>query len=125
MRTALTWPLIAAGGAVGTLARWAVIGVTDPGGWSWPILVVNVVGSAMLGWSVARRDWAPLPVTTAFGVGVCGGLTTMSTFAVDVAELVREDRLVLAGATLLTTVGAGLGAAALGLAVGRHHRTSA
>ncbi len=53
------------------------------------------------------------------GVGVLGGFTTFSTYALDVRTLVVDDRPVLAVAYLLATLAAGLVAAALGMAAAR------
>ena len=53
------------------------------------------------------------------GVGVLGGFTTLSAYALDVRTLVADDRPVLAAAYLLATLVAGLFAAWLGMAAAR------
>lgn len=74
----------------------------------WELVVVNVVGSFVLGTvafrvTTGRREWLRLGV----GVGFCGGLTTFSAFAVDTAEMLRDERLGAAGFFLaVSTVGA-------------------
>lgn len=54
-------------------------------------LLVNVVGSFLLGWLAGRgvtdTAWSLL------GVGFCGGLTTYSAFAVRTVDLARESWL--------------------------------
>ena len=113
------WPAIALGGAVGSLVRWGVVGLVDEPSWSWPVLVVNVLGGAVLGWLVGRGGLASAPLTAAVGTGFCGGLTTMSALAVEVAELARDDRGATAVGYLVATLVVGLAAAAAGLALGR------
>lgn len=70
--------LVAAGAAIGAVARFLASGYLDrevP----WGTLVVNVAGSFLLGgfaaWSLSGRTWAFA------AVGLCGGLTTFSAFA--------------------------------------------
>jgi CrcB protein len=53
------------------------------------------------------------------GIGFCGGLTTFSTFAVESAELLRDQRAALAAAYVGASVGAALLAAVAGAAVSR------
>lgn len=101
--------LVAAGGAVGSLGRWAVATAlsttaTSP---SWPTLLVNVTGSAALGalvvWLAARRPGSrrarPL-----LGTGVLGGWTTFSAAVLDVHAHLLAGRL----ATAALAAGIGL-----------------
>lgn len=107
--------LVLLGGTVGTAIRAWVSQAFAPaaGGWPWATFVVNVVGSFLLGllltslgrsrWDAGRRERLWL----ALGTGGLGGLTTYSTFAVEVVRL-------LAGGHAAT----GLGYAALSVVVG-------
>lgn len=83
-------------------------------GWPWPLLIVNVVGSFVLGWVhgalPAGSAWA-----TVIGAGWCGGLTTFSTWAVVAAGALKERRWARAATVLLGHLVLGLCAAALGL----------
>ena len=77
----------------------------------WGTLLVNVVGSGLLGWfsglALDERAWALL------GVGFCGALTTYSAFAVQVVDLgVRRG-----AAYVVMTVPTALAACALGFAL--------
>lgn len=87
----MTALLVAVGGGLGALLRWQVStrarakGATPAGG----TLIVNVVGSFLLGvlagWD-GRPDW----VMPLLGVGLCGGLTTFSSHALEVAQAWRD-----------------------------------
>ncbi len=114
----------ALGGALGALARWAVGEWLPhrPGQWPWSTLVVNLVGCAAIGLllAVLLARYADSPWLRPFlAVGVLGGFTTYSTFAVDAAQLVDAGRpLPAAGYVLLSVLG-GLLAVVAGLYAGR------
>ncbi|MFG6492629.1 fluoride efflux transporter FluC [Microbacterium sp. P03] len=81
-------------------------------------LVVNVVGSLLLGIVVGTLDDRHPRLRAFLGTGVMGGFTTYSAFAVQTAELSAAQPLfALALAALSVVVGVLAGAA--GLAVGR------
>ncbi|MEC8998818.1 MAG: CrcB family protein [Actinomycetota bacterium] len=110
---------VAVGGAVGAAARWALIEATagSDGGVAGPVLLANVVGCAVLGLLLGRGVAGSARLL--LGVGLCGGLTTFSTFAVEVADALRTDDLPGAiGYTVLSVVG-GLCAFVLGRQTGR------
>jgi fluoride exporter len=82
----------AVGGALGSLARWAVAEAWpgEPTTWPWATFTVNVVGCLLLGLLLG----SPLgqdPMRRAFlGAGVLGGFTTFSTYALQV-KVVTDD----------------------------------
>jgi len=101
-------PLVAVGGAAGAVARWALLAAATPTQFPWPTLLVNLVGCGLLGILMGRRT---RPSTLLLvGTGLCGGLTTFSTFAVEVADLVRHDDGALGLAYLVASVVGGLAA---------------
>jgi fluoride exporter len=115
---------VSAGGALGALARWGI-------GLAWPAphgtfptatLVINVVGCLLMGVLVVHvaevREAHPL-VRPFLGVGVLGGFTTFSTFAVDTQQLLLTGHLGVAFGYLFATVLGSVGAAALGLTLAR------
>ncbi|WP_433800573.1 fluoride efflux transporter CrcB [Actinomycetospora sp. CA-084318] len=115
---------VALGGAIGALARWG-LGLAFPtphGAFPTTTLVINVVGCLLMGVLVVHvaevRTAHPL-VRPFLGVGVLGGFTTFSTFAVDAQQLLAAGHL---GTTLgylaATTLGS-VGAAWLGLVLAR------
>jgi CrcB protein len=74
-------------------------------------LTVNVLGSAVLGVLLGRRNVSPA-VLALVGTGFCGTLTTFSTFGYDVVRLVEERAVGRALVYLGASLGLGLGAAA-------------
>ena len=112
---------IAVGAALGAVLRWAVVTALDGGRFPWPVLLVNVAGSLLLGVLLAE-EWshprARLLLHDAGGIGFCGSLTTFSTFSFEVVSLARAGELGIAMAytisSLATTfVAVAAGAAAL------------
>jgi len=115
--------LAAAGGALGALARWAVVLALprSPGQWPWATLAVNLVGCLLIGvllavLSARRPDDERL--RTFLGAGVLGGFTTFSAFAVEAADLLRAGLPVLAGTYVTVSALGGLLAVALGIRLG-------
>jgi CrcB protein len=104
---------IALGGAAGAGIRWGVGAIMGHGtGFPWATFAVNVAGCLLLGVLLAeewrhRFRWL---LHDGGGIGFCGGLTTFSTFAVEVADLVDRGRPLLAAGYLGASLGAGLAA---------------
>ena len=113
---------VAAGGALGAVLRWAVVGALPggDGGWPWGTLLVNVTGSLLIGLIVARLLTTPAPTwVRPFAVtGLLGGWTTYSALAVDARGLLAGDDVLAGLGYLVATTGLGLGACLLGLRVG-------
>lgn len=89
--------LVAAGGAVGALARWGV-GVGLARHYPAATLVVNLVGSFLVGlllFGGAARAWpsAPEDARLLLAVGALGAFTTMSAFAYESVELLARGRM--------------------------------
>jgi CrcB protein len=102
---------IAIGGAAGAGVRWAILTAFPGGPFPWPVFAVNVAGSLLLG-VVLAEEWshpsARLLLHDGAGIGFCGGLTTFSTVSLEVVNLVRDGRPVLAAVYLVTSVAAAL-----------------
>jgi fluoride exporter len=116
--------VVAAGGVLGALARWAagLAWPTPAGGFPTTTLVINVVGCLLMGVlvvHVAEVRTAPPLVRPFLGVGVLGGFTTFSTFSYDAHHLLAGGHLATALAYLAATIVGSVGAAALGLALAR------
>jgi fluoride exporter len=116
--------VVAAGGVLGSLARWAVgLALPTPAGsFPWATFGINVLGSLLMGVLVVVvtevREAHPL-VRPFLGVGVLGGFTTFSTFATDAHALLAGEHRATALAYLAATVVGAVGACALGVAATR------
>jgi CrcB protein len=117
-------PVIAVGGALGSLARWAVARGLPHGAaaYAWSTFVVNISGALVLGvlMALVLDVWSERRYLRPFlGVGVLGGYTTFSTYLLDERGLVTGGRPGVALAYLLATLVAGFTATAVGLATTR------
>lgn len=103
--------LVAAGAAVGAPLRYLAGHALDrrvP----WGTLVVNLLGSLLLGWLVGHGVGAN--ALTLFGTGFCGALTTYSAVSVQAVSAGPRTGLPYAVGTVLAC----LAAAWLGMALG-------
>ncbi len=121
----LVLSVISAGGIVGSLARYAATRAwpTADGTFPWAVFLVNVVGCALIGVLMALvgeggRSAHPL-VRPFLGVGVLGGFTTFSTYALDFSDLLERLEAGLALAYAGGTVVGALGAVWLGASLTR------
>ncbi len=98
------------GGAIGALLRYAVslwMVQRDPERWPWATLLVNVIGSGLLGGIVfhsIEQGALSQPMRLFLAVGLCGGFTTMSTFAFETLEYARMGLTGRAAAYALVSV---------------------
>lgn len=112
--------VVAAGGAAGAACRWFLDESLGPTDWPWMLLLINVVGSFLLGLVLVRgaspgRELLRLGA----GVGFCGGLTTFSSFAVAAVRLVDDGRSESAAAFVAASIVLGAVALVAGMRV-RH-----
>jgi CrcB protein len=110
--------LVALAGAAGVLLRYGVSSGFHGDALPWVTVVINVVGSFLLGLLVVAH-WASPQTRTALGVGLLGGFTTFSTFSVQAFldfEAGEPGRAVI---YVLASVLLGLAAAAAGYYLGR------
>ncbi len=114
--------LVALGGAAGSMLRYlTVLGAARLFGPGVPLgtVAVNVVGSFAIGvlaiWLMGSRAWAyPLLVT-----GFLGGFTTFSAFSLEAFRLWETGQPAMAVAYVVGSVGLGLAALLVGMALGR------
>ncbi|MDM4718976.1 CrcB family protein [Micromonospora sp. WMMA1363] len=109
---------VAAGGALGALGRAGLSAALphDPAGFPWPTLTVNLSGCLLIGvlMAVLTRRGGPALTRPFLGVGVLGGYTTFSTYAVEAQQLVVAG----APATALAYLAATLAGAVLAVWAG-------
>ncbi|GAA1157912.1 CrcB family protein [Nocardioides aquiterrae] len=107
---------VAAGGALGALARWGLTEAfpSDADAFPWATFAINVAGSFLLALLPAsalvrrRRDLA-----VALGPGVLGGFTTLSAYSEQTRALLDAGRGGVAATYLLGTLAACLVAVAV------------
>jgi len=116
---------VAIGGAVGSLTRWGVLeiaaGADELGSGNTAdrravlaIFMINVLGSLLLGVLIAQRETMQYDQFLAVGTGFAGGLTTFSTFAVEVAAALDSGQFADAvtnslGTAVIAVLAAGIG----------------
>ena len=86
--------LVAAGGAIGAVARYALQQWLPSDSLPWGTMTANLVGSLLLGillGAVAAGATVGDEVVLLFGTGLLGAFTTMSAFAVDSIRLAENN----------------------------------
>jgi len=115
---------LAAAGACGTLARYALGGAVYKWfgtSFPWGTIAVNVLGCFLFGlvWSVSRHGMISPEIRTIVLVGFMGAFTTFSTFVFETSQLLTDDELLMALANVAVQVITGIGVFYLGLVAGR------
>lgn len=91
-------------------------------GFPWGTLVVNLTGAFLIGviaeWLVLRQD-APDAWRLFLVVGVLGGYTTFSSYALEIVTLLRHEKVFRAMAYLLVSNVAGIALCFLGVALAK------
>ncbi len=121
--TTVLW--VALGGALGSALRFgageAMRRVPAFAQFPWGTLVINVLGSLLIGWFLR---WSSVAETTpqfrAFvAMGICGGFTTFSTFAVENLALLQGGQVGRAALHAALSLSLTVGAAFLGYTLAR------
>jgi fluoride exporter len=120
-RDAQTVAVVAVGGGLGALARYGLSQAlpTEPGRFPWDTFVANVSGCLLIGVLMVLTVEAHRLVRPFLGVGLLGGFTTFSTYAVDTLDLLHPGSVLLALAYLAGTLGGALLAVTAGVAATR------
>lgn len=115
------------GGALGSALRTGVseLAPTHTGHWPWVTFAVNVVACLLLGYLVTRLQ-ERLPVTAyrrpLLGTGICAGLSTFSTFQVELLKMLEQGDVGLAIAYAACSIAAGFAGVLLGTGIVRRAR---
>jgi CrcB protein len=113
------------GGLIGAGGRDLVSHLLAGGLFPVPTLIVNLVGSLLLGFYLARRARVRTPRWSLqfWAIGVFGSLTTFSTFSLEVVRLLETDRLIAAAGYVGVSLIGGLAFAVAGYRAGSGVRT--
>ena len=105
--------LVALGAVPGAVMRWQIGSYLHDND-----VIVNVLGAFLLGWlaGLPLRPRRQLLI----GIGFCGSLTTFSSWMVNCVSFIAQGDWLAALGLIGLTLGLGLGAAALGVFVGRN-----
>ena len=114
--------LVILGGMIGAPLRYLtdrLVQARHDTAYPWGTFTVNVVGSLILGLLTGAvvAGAAPQSLQLFLGVGLCGALTTYSTFSYETLRLIEGRAAYLAVANVVASVVAGLGAAVTGAAL--------
>ena len=117
--------VVAVGGALGALGRYglSVAVPPSPGGFPWATFATNVSGCLLIGiLMVSLTETAARPhrlLRPFLGVGLLGGYTTFSTYAMETQQLVTAGAPRLAALYLFGTLAVALTAVQVGIVVAR------
>ncbi|WP_433257477.1 fluoride efflux transporter CrcB [Streptosporangium sp. CA-135522] len=118
----MNWLLVLLGGAIGAPLRYLTdraVQARHDTVFPWGTFAVNVTGSLILGalTGAVLAGAAGPQVQLLLGTGLCGALTTYSTFSYETLRLAETGALFFAVANVIASVVAGLGAVFVGLAI--------
>ena len=101
--------LVALGGAVGSVVRY-LVGRMVESSFPWGTLLVNIVGSVVIGVLVGLVSRAVLSADMKLMLmtGFCGGLTTFSTFANESFSMMKAGNVVMAAIYVAVSVAMGI-----------------
>ncbi len=111
---------IFAGGMLGAVARVALAQAFPHArdAWPWATFAVNLAGALLLGWAVTRLPAASYR-RPFVGIGVCGTLTTFSTFQLELLRMLDAGSSALALAYAAASLVGGIAAVRLGIKLAR------
>ncbi|MBQ1119384.1 MULTISPECIES: fluoride efflux transporter CrcB [Streptomyces] len=120
----MNWLLVIAGAAVGAPLRYLTdraVQARHDALFPWGTFVVNIAGCLLLGLvtGAALAGAASSSVQLLLGTGLCGALSTYSTFSYETLRLAEQGAARYALLNVAASVSVGLGAACAGVAVAR------
>ena len=102
-------------GGLGCCLRWLLSDSMNSSTFPWGTLLVNVIGAFLI--AVLARIELPQAFKLALMVGLLGGMTTFSSFALELLSFIESQRWLALGTYLFTSLTLGLGLCYLGTKV--------
>ena len=123
--------IVAAGGAIGSVARYRLSGwvLHQAVDWRFPLgtFVVNVLGCLMVGvlaGLAVKEDYFSTDVRLLLFTGVMGGFTTFSAFGLETFYLLRRGEYWIAGGNMVLSMAVGMLALFAGFQLIAHYATA-
>jgi CrcB protein len=124
--TALAYIWVALGGAMGSVARFAINGLISSAvgpGFPWGTIVINFTGSFVIGFfgAITQPEMGTAHRATIIQfvmIGICGGYTTFSSFSLQTFNLLQQRQWLYAAGNVLISVLACMVAVWLGWVLG-------
>jgi CrcB protein len=116
----MIWLLVIVGAAVGAPARYLIdrtVQARHDTVFPWGTFTANMIGSFLLGLVATASLHTSHELLALLGSGLCGALTTYSTFGYETMRLVQQRASLLAVFNATASVVGGFGAAYLGGAI--------
>lgn len=118
----MTWVMVLLGAAIGAPLRYVLdraIQARHDTVFPWGTFTVNLTACATLGFLAGATDVVAMPqhAELLIGPGLCGALSTYSTFSFETLRLAETGSRYFAAANVVASVAAGLGTAVLASAL--------
>lgn len=113
--------IVGMGGFVGAVLRYLIglIPMSPQNGFPVKTLLINIAGAFVIGLVVAvggKREWNPQLILF-LKVGICGGFTTFSSFALETNQLMEQGAVWSAAGYVILSVIGGLASVYAGLGI--------
>ena len=107
--------IVAAGGAIGAVCRFLIgkLPIDSSDGFPMKTFIVNVFGCFLIGLvaALALKQFSASPKLVLFlKVGICGGFTTFSSFALETSGLMEKGSYITAVSYIILSITVGISA---------------
>jgi CrcB protein len=107
--------IVAAGGAIGAVCRFLIgkLPIGSDEGFPIKTFIVNIFGCFLIGLvaALALKQFSASPKLVLFlKVGICGGFTTFSSFALEAGRLIEKGSYLTASSYIILSVAVGIAA---------------